>query len=133
MSKKNKPDSVSTALTLLWISLAVGVLNSIISFSNSVDLAQGYGSGFVIFVTLFVIAFMAFFIYMIGEGKNWARITFLVLFIIGIPFSVLPAIILLLTDPISAMFSVGISILQLIALIFLFQKTSSDWFHSMKK
>src|SRR3989344_996282 len=118
MSKKNKPDSVSTALTLLWISLAVGVLNSIINFSNSVDLAQGYGSGFVIFVTLFTLAFTAFFIYMIGEGKNWARITFLVLFIIGIPFSVLPAIILLVTNPVSAMLSAGISILQLIALIF---------------
>ncbi|HLC90545.1 MAG TPA: hypothetical protein VJI15_02150 [Candidatus Nanoarchaeia archaeon] len=135
MSKKNKPDSVSTALTLLWISLAVGVLNSIINFSNSVDLtkASGFGSGFVIFVTLFTLVFMAFFIYLIGEGKNWARITFLVLYIIGIPFSVLPAIMLILTNPISAMFTVGIGILELIALIFLFQKTSSDWFHSMKK
>src|SRR3989344_944088 len=131
MSKKNKPDSVSTALTLLWISLAVGVLNSIINFSNSVDLtkASGFGSGFVIFVTLFTLVFMAFFIYLIGEGKNWARITFLVLYIIGIPFSVLPAIMLILTNPISAMFTVGIGILELIALIFLFQKTSSDWFH----
>ena len=133
MPKNNKPDSVSNALILLWISLGVGVLNSIINFSNSVDLAQGYGFGFVIFVTLFTLAFMAFFIYMIGQGKNWARITFLVLFIIGIPFSVLPAIILLVTNPISAMFTAGISILQLIALIFLFQKSSSDWFHSMKK
>ncbi len=131
--KKSRPDKVSTALTLLWISLAIGVLNSIINFSNSVDLAQGYGSGFVIFVTLFTLAFIAFFIYMIGEGKNWARITFLVLFILGIPFSVLPAIRLLITNPISGMFSVGISILQLIAIIFLFQKTSSDWFNSMKK
>ncbi|MBM3233730.1 hypothetical protein FJZ19_01410 [Candidatus Pacearchaeota archaeon] len=133
MPKNNKPDGVSNALILLWISLGVGVLNSIINFSNSVDLAQGYGSGFVIFVTLFTLVFMAFFIYMIGQGKNWARITFLVLFIIGIPFSVLPAIVLLVTNPISAMFSAGITILQLIALIFLFQKSSSDWFHSMKK
>lgn len=133
MPKNNKPDSVSNALILLWISLGIGVLNSIINFSNSVNLAQGYGSGFVIFTILFTLAFMAFFIYMIGKGKNWARITFLVLFIIGIPFSVLPAIVLLVTNPISAMFTAGITILQLIALIFLFQKSSSDWFHSMKK
>lgn len=135
MQKKNKPDSVSTALILLWISIAIGVIRSVMEFSNSLGLAtaSGFGSGYVIFVTLFTFAFIAFFIYMIGKGKNWARITFLVLFIIGIPFSVLPAIYSLITNPVSGMLGAGQTILQLIALVFLFQKPSSDWFKSMKK
>jgi len=135
MQKKSRPDKVSTAVTLLWITIAVGVIRSIMEFSNSLETAtaSGFGPGFVIFITFFTLAFLAFFIFMIGNGKNWARITFLVLFIIGIPFSILPATQSLIANPISGILGISQTILQIIALVFLFQKPSSDWFKSMKK
>ena len=134
MEKHSRPNKVSIAVTLLWISFAIGVFSSMIYFSNFVDLAKAsdFGSGFVIFVNLFSFVFMAFLIYLIGEGKNWARITFLALFIIGIPLLILPTIQLLITRPILGIVVIGQTILQIITLVFLFQKPSSDWFKLMK-
>ena len=128
--KKSRPDKVSTALTLLWITIAVGVVRSFMEFSNTLESvsAQGFGLGFVIFTTFFTLAILAFFIFMIGKGKNWARITFLVLFIIGIPFAVLPLFQSLLTNPFSGILGIGQTILQIVAIVFLFQKPASDWF-----
>ena len=135
MQQKSRPDKVSAALTLLWITITVGVIRSVMEFSNSLEVAnaQGFGSGFVIFIIFFTLVFLAFFIFKIGKGKNWARITFLVLSITGIPFAVLPLFKSLLTNPISGILGIGQTILEIIALVFLFQKQSSDWFKSMKK
>lgn len=70
-------------------------------------------------------------IYMIGKGKNWARIISLVGFILGMPF-----VILLLAfsapNPIYGFLGLGQMVLPLIALIFLFQKSSSDWFKDIQ-
>lgn len=133
--KNRRPNKVSIAITLLWITIAIGVIRSIMEFSNllEVAIARGFGPKFVIFTTFFALAIVAFLIFMIGMGKNWARITFLVLFIVGIPFTVLPLSKSLLTNLFSGVLGIGQIILQIIALIFLFQKPSSDWFKSMKK
>ena len=133
--KKGRPDKVSTAVTLLWVTIAIGIVGSIMEFPSSLEVAtaQGFGLGFIIFTTFFTLAILAFFIFMIGKGKNWARITFLVLFIIGIPFAVFPLFQSLLTSPISGILGIGQTILQIIALVLLFQKPSSDWFKSVKK
>jgi FtsH-binding integral membrane protein len=128
--KKSRPNKVFNAVTLLWITIAVGVIRSILEFSN---LAQMASPSFIIFVQIFTLAILAFFIYMIGKGRNWARITFLVLFITGIPFSILPMIQSFAVSPISGILGIGQTTLQIIALVFLFQKPSSDWFKSMKK
>jgi len=88
--------------------------------------------GFVMFITFFVLGIMWFFIYMIGKGRNWARITFLVLFIIGIPFAILPLLQSLAANPISGLLGIGQTVIQVIALVFLFQKPSSAWFKEMK-
>ena len=134
MQKKKRPDKVSTALTILWIIIAVGVISSIFNFSNSLETANasGLGVNWLIFTLLFSYLFLAFFIYKIGQGRNWARITFLVLFIIGFPITIYNY----LTSAISTLLIIlGIAgmIAQMVALVFLFQKPSSDWFKSMKK
>jgi hypothetical protein len=72
------------------------------------------------------------FIYKIGKGSNGARITYLVFFILGmlfIPFYLKN----LETDFTGTVFFAVQTILQIAALIFLFQKPSSDWFIEMKK
>ena len=62
---------------------------------------------------------------MIGKGRNWARITFLVLFILGL-FSGIPAIVIsVITDPLFTVLRLG----EIIpAGIGLFRSTSSNWF-----
>ena len=74
-----------------------------------------------------------FFIYKIGRGRNWARITFTALFIIGVPFSVLPLVKSVAASPVSGGLGIAQAVIQAIALVFLFQRPSSDWFGEMKK
>ena len=92
---------------------------------------------FPVFVPLFIMFFVLgitwlFIFIMIGKGRNWARITFLVLFIIGIPFSVLPLMQSLAANPISGLLGIVQTIIQIVAIVFLFQKPSSEWFRKMK-
>ena len=97
--------------------------------------AIGYAEssvGFAMFITFVVLAIMWFFIYMIGKGRNWARITFLVLFIIGIPFAIMPLLQSLAANPISGFLGLAQTVIQIVALVFLFQKASTDWFRQMK-
>lgn len=132
--KKNRPDKVSTAITLLWILIAASVISSIFNFSSLLEItnASGLGLGWLIFTLYFSFFLTAFFIWKISQGRNWARITYLVFFILGVLFTIYDY----LTSEVST-FSIilGIAgiIVQIIALIFLFQKQSSDWFKSKKK
>lgn len=128
-SQTIRPEKVGTAVKLLYITLGIGVLRSIMEASMQAQMAS---PAFVMFITFFVLGIMWLFIYLIGKGRNWARITFLVLFIIGIPFSVLPLLQSLAANPISGLLGIGQTVIQIIALVFLFQKPSSDWFREMK-
>jgi len=56
----------------------------------------------------------------------------LVLFVIGLPFSILPLLKSLAANPFSGLLGIVQIAIQLIALVFLFQKISSDWFKEMK-
>ncbi|PJE81059.1 hypothetical protein COU58_04535 [Candidatus Pacearchaeota archaeon CG10_big_fil_rev_8_21_14_0_10_32_42] len=134
--KKSRPDKVSTAVTLLWIVIAVGVISSIFNFSSLLEIynASGLGLGGLIFTLYFSLLFLVFLIWKIGQGKNWARITYLVLFILGVPFTIYGY--LTPTIEVSAfliILRIAVMIVQIVALVFLFQKPSSDWFKSMKK
>ncbi|MBI5002310.1 hypothetical protein HZC31_02925 [Candidatus Woesearchaeota archaeon] len=111
--KKTRPDTVSTAVTLLWIIIAVGVVRSIIEFSY---LTQILSSDFIISAQTLTFAIIIFFIYMIAQGRNWARLTFLVIFILGIPFSISPMMQSLINNPFSGILGIGQIILEVIAL-----------------
>jgi hypothetical protein len=54
------------------------------------------------------------------------------MFILGIPLSVSPLIKSLSDYPISGLLGIIQAVLQGIAIVFLFQKPSSDWFKDMK-
>lgn len=125
----SRPKKVGTAVKLLYITLGIGVLRSIMEASMQAQMAS---PAFVMFITFFVLGIMWLFIYMIGKGRNWARITFLVLFIVGIPLFVPPLLQSLAVNPISGLLGIGQTVIQVIALVFLFQKPSSDWFREVK-
>ncbi|MCE2451099.1 MAG: hypothetical protein J4F35_22915 [Candidatus Latescibacteria bacterium] len=128
-NQSTRPYKANTSVKLLYISLGIGVLRSIMESSTQAEVAS---PAFVMFIAFFVLGIMWFFIFMIGKGRNWARITFLVLFIIGTPFSVLPLMQSLAANPISGLLGIVQIIIQIVAIVFLFQKPSSDWFREMK-
>ena len=120
-----RPDKVTIAINLLWASLAIGIPRCVLEFSN---FALQEPVSFIIVVQLFTFSIMGLLIYIIGTGKNWARITFLVLVIVGLPFYISPLLQSLQVNLISGILGIAQFIMQIIAVVFLFYKQSSTWF-----
>jgi len=137
-SKQNKenrtpPNKVFIAVTLLWLLFATSVISSIFNFSSTLEKvnASGVDLGRLIFTLCFTLFFLAFLIWKIGRGRNWARITYLILFIIGVPMTIYGYFILS-TSSFSIIQGIVGAIVNLLALILLFQKESSEWFRLIK-
>ena len=124
-SAAQKPRPIVTAVNLLWASLAVGLVKMLMDFSNLSTVAP---AAFTNFILVFTFALSGFLIFKISAGRNWARITFLVLFIIG----VLPALPIVFGEfsrsAVVGALSVAQIGLQVYALFLLFTQPGSGWF-----
>jgi hypothetical protein len=123
LSQANRrPIGVRAAVTLLWASLGIGILNSLLVATHP-TLPNAHLMQFVIVVI------MALLIAMIGRGRNWARITLLVLYLPGLVLGVLTIPLLLrVSGPLSLLIMLAQSVLQAVAMILLLQREASDWF-----
>jgi hypothetical protein len=118
-----RPRPVSTAVTLLYINFALGILG------NMVSLASGAVPGWSIVSIVIGAIVQLWFINKIGQGKNWARILYLVLFILGVPITI--GGLFLMRGAMVAVSVVGMLIgfaLSIIILTRLFGAQSSPWF-----
>lgn len=132
-NQTNRPEKVGTAVKLLYISLGVGVLQRIMMASVHAEVAHAPNLIATMLVAFFVLGIRWLFIYMIGKGRNWARIVFLVWFIIVTPVSMLIMPWYVIPYPLLVGLPfIGQTVIQVIALVFLFQKPSTDWFREMK-
>ncbi len=142
-----RPECVRMGVNLFYISIIIGFLYSIllmctflpkiISISaqahNLTKQATEEASDFAIvyFIIAIVITFFLqlFFTYKAGCGKNWARLLlliFLILHLFGFKhdFSVSTA---------NTIYIIVIYIIQVLGLIFLFNKESNSWFRELKQ
>ena len=131
MSTAPKPNSthipikIASAVRLLWISLIFGIIRSVFEIAKVeevIGIIIGVG------IALPIISIVALLIYMIGKGRNWARITYLVLFIVGFALGVPALVISVFTNPLFTVLRLGETILTGIGLYLLFRSTSSNWF-----
>ena len=123
--QEGKPRSVTLAVMLLWISLAIGVIKM------PFDPAGMKAVPFPALVWSIAAAIMAFFcvlIFMISSGRNWARITFLVLFLLGLLVGLPGVMAEFQRAPMLALVSVAASVMQLWAVILLFTSPGKGWF-----
>src|SRR2546425_7152733 len=74
-----KPVAIRRAIGLFWGSLAIGVVKTPLDWAYLTSRASTAFNAFIV-----TFAMSAFFIWKIGQGKNWARIVLLVLFLLGI-------------------------------------------------
>lgn len=126
-----RPRRITIAIKLLYLNLGIGILRSFLEAARLTSSAPA-PIGFIVVIQIVTLAIIMFLIYIIGKGKNWARIIILVLFLIGLPFSIRPLLQSLAANLFSGLLGIAQTILQIIALIFLFQKASSDWFKKAK-
>lgn len=125
----SRPEKVTTAVILLYVALIIGVLQSIMLASLLVRTSP---IEHVIFIFSSLIGVIWFLIYKISRGCNWARISILVMFIVGALFLLQAFLESLAVSPIYGLLGIAQILIQAVALILLFQKPSSDWFKEVK-
>lgn len=135
LQEMRRPDSVWRAVVLLGISVgAVGPIRAMLRASQTaaelqqLDAPSGVVAIIAVLTMLTVLAILALGIHKLWQGRNWARVTFLVLFILGLPFA-LPT---LLQQFEASIFSGFFGVLQLglqgVALVMLYLPESNAWF-----
>ena len=76
--------------------------------------------------------FLAYLVAMIEKGLNWARITFLVLYVLGLLFSALSIGQALEQSPLAAISAIAQSVLQAIAMVLVFLRPSNPWYRGVR-
>ena len=121
-----RPSQVSTATLLLYGSLGLGVINSSVLWPHS----RPAFHGFTLFIQAFTFALLAWLTYNIWRGRNWSRVTFVILWIIGFPFSIPIFLKLFAHSTLTGSISLLQNALQLGALYLLFTQPGRSWFRS---
>jgi hypothetical protein len=116
---------VDRAVKLLYASLLLGIVVGIADFSYLKSLRS---ASFALLIFLFTFGLLLFLTLRISSGRNWARITFLVLFLAGIPLSTPNLSNELKRSPFAAIISIVQIILQIVAFFLLFKRASAVWF-----
>lgn len=126
----HKPKSIIAAIKILYATLFLGVINWGISQFTTVQ--TGGARVEAIIVLLLTISIVFFLIKQIGAGKKWARVVLLVLFLLGLAGLVWVGPVMFRINLVVAVISLLETILQIIALIYLFSKESTIWFNHVE-
>ena len=122
IQEQNKPPkNVFSGVVLLVIALGLGILRGIIGIPM---LEEPTAIRIAAIIAVPFILLTVFLIYMIYKGKNWARITLLVLFIVGIILNIENMILWSFAAPILLVLYTAEIIVTIIALFFIFQEKS---------
>ena len=125
-----KPGSVVLAVNLLWASIGIGIVKSLIV--GLPPSAHTAGPLFITTVLGITLGLTALLIFKISAGRNWARITFAVFFVLGLP----TCIGLLLTNqfykaPINGIALLVQTAMQGYAMYLVFTKPGNTWYRKV--
>jgi len=121
----SKPKAVGIAVLLLWLALGIGLVTSVVRLSH---MALPVSEALMYSILAIAFAVIALFIYMISRGRNWARITYLVLMLLGMLKTVPSLISAIDRAPGAGILSATVVAAQLVAIALLFTGSSNAWF-----
>ena len=135
-----KPPAVRQAVNLLYASLVITAIRGILAIYF---VYEGMGENgpmysFVGFISLIgVIAVMWFFIGKSSDGRNWARVVLLIIWLITLPFVFVESAQAKMVFPegwsgVAVVLDAAISLIELVALILIFTPEASRWFARCK-
>ena len=128
ISKKElsqRPEKIVTAVKLLYLVVAIGIIRTSMTVIRHVDVRSPH---LLIFSKMLLYAASVFLIYQASKGKNWARWLLLAILAIAFPLSVLPTFDAIFHNPIHTLLGFLQLALYIVAIIFLFRRSSSQWF-----
>ena len=126
----HKPKSIIAARNILYASLFLAFISFIIlefglNLPGHPNMKTLVSNG-----VLLVLLYVA--IRYVGFGKKWARTLFLVLFILNVAASPIYVPFIFKTNLALGFLFILQMLLQILALIYLYSKSSSEWFNSFK-
>ena len=124
-----RPPKVSHAVKLFYVIVGIGVIRAVMTILRHADVRSPYS---LIITKLIIYAGSLYLIHQLGKGRNWARWSMVVIFIISIPITILPAFASFSHNPFHTSLGFVQIALYIIGLAFLFHGSSSSWFGSQK-
>ena len=123
------PSKVTLAIRLFYLIVGIGITRVIFTIFRHVEVRSPY---FLISMKLLVYVGSLYLIYQLGRGKNWARVSMVILLISCIPIVILPTFASISHNPTDSILAILQTVLYIVALVFLFHRSSSNWFASKK-
>jgi FtsH-binding integral membrane protein len=136
LAKHHKPKNVLLAVRLLWATIALGLMSTALYWNDKISqlpadfpMNPELFASIVLFITF---SFLVWIMWQVSRGRNWARLLYLIVFLIGLPLYI-PALLVEFDHSVGkGIFSTIITFMQLAALILLFTKEGNVWFKEQK-
>ena len=121
----DRPVKVVLAARMLYLVIGIGIIRTVITVMRHADVRSPH---FLIITKLLIYAASLFLIYQIGKGRNWARWSIVAILFISILLLFLPSFESFSHNPVHTLLVFLQYTLYIIALLFLFHRSSSGWF-----
>lgn len=128
-----RPSNVVRFEQLMYLSLAIVPIQTFLQWGFLIDLAHtvGRGAGFILITQAFSIAVTLLFIWLIARRrKNWARWIWIILYIVGMLFTLPTLGRVLRNGPVVATLLCVQYLAQVVALYLIFTGNAREWFMS---
>ncbi len=138
-----KPKNVILAIQLLWATIAVAVLSMALDWNQTLEKLNDQITHqfpgfpikpelFIILIWGFTLAILIWLIIKITSGRNWARILYLIMTVIGLPFSIPELVDKFNTSMLTFFLAFLTTILSVAICVLLFMPSSNAWFKELK-
>jgi len=127
----HKPPSIVAAKNILYAGIFLGILTWGLGWLTTTIYTPAPAQSVVILIVTVGITFAL--IKYIGLGMKWARIVLLVLFLLGLVVYPLTFVSVMKVSMLVAVLSLLQTILQIIALYYLFSRASTQWFNRVQE
>jgi hypothetical protein len=124
----DRPTVVTRAVWLLYLALLIGFIRAVVTV---VRFARGLGGPELFVAISFGVIFFGLYLFLVTKisvGRNWARIVYLILVLVGLPFAIPSYIGELKMSLLAGSIDFMILILQLAGTALLFTSNSNRWF-----
>ena len=124
-----RPLKVAHAIKIFYLVIGLGIIRAVITIIRHADVRS---PDFLIITKLIIYAGSFYLIYQLSKGRNWARWSMVVILIIAIPLTILPAFASFSHNPVHTSLGFVQLGMYIIGLVFLFHRSSSNWFGAEK-
>ncbi len=126
-----KPRQVIIAARLLWIDLALELVNWVVQslpWTSSALVAGLAASTHLAVPSALGLGVRTWLTIRISEGRNWARVALLVMVLLSVVLNLVVGSRVLARSPMAEFERIGLTVLLLVALALLFTPRASEWF-----